>query len=80
MIYLVACGPVMRLHYALFKYASQPALAGERSYVFDLCSKDSVAIKVLTDLSDMLRNRGGHWTILEKLICPMNGWTDVVLG
>ncbi len=80
MVYLVACGPVMRLHYTLFKYASQPALAGERAYVFDLCSKDSVAIKVLTDLSDLLRNRGGHWTNLEKLIGPMNGWTDVVLG
>ena len=61
MCYLHITGPVMRLHYTLFKYATVSPVDGSRqskSYLYNLCDvKRSVAVDILVQLTGMLRSR-----------------------
>ncbi len=58
MFFLHVAGPVMKLHYTLFKHAQQsPFLSSERNFVFDLCNcRCSVAARILEDLTCMIRS------------------------
>ena len=64
MLFLHVAGPVMKLHYTLFKRAQHsPFDDSQKNYVFNLCDpRNSVAVKILEDRTGtcMLRSGSGR--------------------
>lgn len=68
MLYLLTVGPVMRLHYTLFKYAQASPRGESLSYLFDLCDmRKSVAAHILGQLTSMLLS-GDRWGPLLAML------------
>ena len=75
MLFLLTTGPVMKLHYSLFKYAQHSPFAEEKSYIFNLCDvTSSVVAKILGEPTQMLLSRR-PWSLLESMMSvPVAEW------
>ena len=78
LLHLLATGPVMRLHYTLFKFAQTAPVGEQKSYLYNLCdhggsAKASVAQKVLEEFTGLLSSDRG-WEPLRGLLGPMEHW------
>ena len=55
MLFLRTVGPVMKLHYTLFKYAQLAPQGSQKSLLFQLCDlRVSVTAKILGELTELL--------------------------
>ena len=74
MLFLHTVGPVMKLHYTLFKYAQLAPQGSQKSLLFQLCDlRVSVTAKILGELTELLFD-GAPWDILTSLLGPLRGW------
>ena len=74
LMFLFLVGPVMKLHYTLFKYAQVAPSRLNKSYIFNLCDvRVSVATRILGELTEMLVERA-PWRSLEHRAGDMLSW------
>ena len=74
LLFLHTVGPVMKLHYTLFKYAQLSPEGNAKSYLFDLCDvRVSVTAKSLGELTNLLGD-SALWDPLVTRLGPVASW------
>ena len=76
LLFFHVVGPVMKLHYSLFKHAQEsPFVCAKTSILFNLCDfSKSVAAQILNALSLLLLT-AEPWSLLESVIGnPVAHW------
>ena len=74
LLFLHTVGPVMKLHYTLFKYAQLSPEGNAKSYLFDLCDvRVSGMAKILGELTNLLGD-SALWDPLVTRLGPVASW------